>query len=136
VALVIKSNIPLTAKSLLMSNIGQYYLPDEPTIRSSPPQSRPKKESEPRQIFVGPLLPWGSIFPPGKKNDDCDKLVAFYPHRRNKDDSICMTCFVTVAFGKSDVLVIPALANLLVPVVTRRRWLWLRSKERRPKPHR
>jgi hypothetical protein len=30
------------------------------------------------------------------------------------------------------VLVIPALANLHVPVVTRRRWSWLRSKARRP----
>jgi hypothetical protein len=29
----------------------------------------------------------------------------FYPRRRNKDgsyDSICLTCFVTVAFGKSE----------------------------------
>jgi hypothetical protein len=34
------------------------------------------------------------------------------------------------------VLVIPALANLLVPVVTRRRRLWLRLKGRRPKPNR
>jgi hypothetical protein len=34
-----------------------------------------------------------------------DKLIAFYPHRRNKDgsyDSICLTCFVTVASGKSE----------------------------------
>jgi hypothetical protein len=34
-----------------------------------------------------------------------DKLIAFYPHRRNKDgsyDSICLTCFITVAFGKSE----------------------------------
>ena len=34
-----------------------------------------------------------------------DKLIAFYPHRPNKDgsyDSICLTCFVTVAFGKSE----------------------------------
>jgi hypothetical protein len=34
-----------------------------------------------------------------------DKLIAFYPHRRNKDgsyDSICLTCFVTVAWGKSE----------------------------------
>jgi hypothetical protein len=31
------------------------------------------------------------------------------------------------------VLVIPALTNLLVPVVTRRRWFWLRLKGRRPK---
>jgi hypothetical protein len=34
------------------------------------------------------------------------------------------------------VLVIPALANLLVPVVTQRRWFWLRLKGRRPKPNR
>jgi hypothetical protein len=34
-----------------------------------------------------------------------DKLIASYPHRRKKDgsyDSICLTCFVTVAFGKSE----------------------------------
>ena len=34
------------------------------------------------------------------------------------------------------VLVIPALTNLLVPVVTRRRWFWLRLKGRRPRPNR
>ena len=34
-----------------------------------------------------------------------DKLIAFYPHRRNKEgsyDSLCLTCFVTIAFGKSE----------------------------------
>ena len=34
-----------------------------------------------------------------------DKVIAFYPHRRNKDgsyDSICLNCFVTVASGKSE----------------------------------
>jgi len=34
-----------------------------------------------------------------------DKSNEFYPHRRNKDgsyDSICLTCFLTVAFGKSE----------------------------------
>jgi len=42
----------------------------------------------------------------GKTPTMADKLIAFYPHRRNKDgsyDSICPTCFVTVAFGKSEV---------------------------------
>ena len=34
-----------------------------------------------------------------------DKLIPFYPHSRNKDgsyDSICLTCFATIAFGKSE----------------------------------
>jgi hypothetical protein len=34
-----------------------------------------------------------------------DRLIAVYPHRRNNDgsyDSICLTCFATVAFGKSE----------------------------------
>jgi hypothetical protein len=33
-----------------------------------------------------------------------DKLIAFYLHRRTdgSSDSICLTCFVTVAFGKSE----------------------------------
>jgi hypothetical protein len=33
------------------------------------------------------------------------KLKPLYPHRRNKDgsyDSICLTCFATLAFGKSE----------------------------------
>jgi hypothetical protein len=45
------------------------------------------------------------FFLPGKTPTMADKLIAFYPHRRNKDgsyDSICPTCFVTVAFGKSE----------------------------------
>jgi hypothetical protein len=48
---------------------------------------------------------YGRSFLPGKKTTMADKLIAFYPHRRNKDgsyDSICLTCFVTVAFGKSE----------------------------------
>jgi hypothetical protein len=43
--------------------------------------------------------------PPKEETTMADKLVAFYPHRRNKDgsyDSICRTCFVTVAFGQSE----------------------------------
>jgi hypothetical protein len=34
-----------------------------------------------------------------------DKLIAFYPHRPNKDgsyDSICLNCLLTVASGKSE----------------------------------
>jgi hypothetical protein len=34
-----------------------------------------------------------------------EKLIAFYPHRRNKDgsyDSICLNCLLTVATGKSE----------------------------------
>jgi hypothetical protein len=35
-----------------------------------------------------------------------DKLTIFYPHRPNKDgsfDSICLTCFATVVYAKSEV---------------------------------
>jgi hypothetical protein len=34
-----------------------------------------------------------------------DKLIAYSPHRRNRDgsyDSICLTCFATIAAGKSE----------------------------------
>jgi hypothetical protein len=34
-----------------------------------------------------------------------DKLIAFYPHRHNKDgsyDSICLTCFATVSTARTE----------------------------------
>jgi hypothetical protein len=34
-----------------------------------------------------------------------DKLIAYSPHRRNRDgsyDSICLSCFATIASGKSE----------------------------------
>jgi hypothetical protein len=34
-----------------------------------------------------------------------DKLIVFYPHRRNRDgsfDSICLNCFATLATAKTE----------------------------------
>jgi hypothetical protein len=42
---------------------------------------------------------------PERRTKMADKVIAFYPHRHNKDgsyDSICLNCFVTVASRKSE----------------------------------
>jgi len=39
-----------------------------------------------------------------------DKRIVFYPHRRNRDgsfDSICLTCFATVAHKDTEAELLP-----------------------------
>ena len=69
-------------------------------------QSSPERTINYQNLAVSMTPPTGSIFSfPERRTTMADKLIAFYPHRRNKDgsyDSIGLTCFVTVASGKSE----------------------------------
>lgn len=68
-----------------------------------------------------------------------DKLITFYPHRRNKDgsyDSICLTCFVTVAFGKSEAELMKLDAQHVCEFSTLSRLVFDRNVSWRKKPSR
>jgi hypothetical protein len=82
----------------------QYWFHDKTRVCTVLPE-RSKRTARNTQNYKT-LFAGGLSFPsPERSTTMADRLIAFYPHRRNKDgsyDSICLNCLLTVASGKSE----------------------------------